>query len=219
MIQEILEFLQGIALRHSDAAVMAWVQFIPAVLSGVSAIYGGIKNARARNKQKREISKWNAENKSIFNNDYYKDYTQTQEAQNVIRQARNIFDQGAKRDANTAVVMGSTVEGQAAAKEARNRTMANLFANLGAQGTRYKERAKDRYLHGNSQIRAMQYGQLGQDADNASNLMYNGIQGIANSDWAGIMGGNKGGKKNYNPSNGLGSTIPDYSEFKKNNPF
>lgn len=233
MIQGIIEFLQEIALRHHGEAVMAWVQFIPAILSAGSAIYGGLSQARKNREMRGMVNKWNAENQSLFNNDYYKDYTQTQEAQNIIRQMRDMQDRQAKRDANTAVITGGTVEAQAAAKEARNRAMSNLFANLGAQGTRWKERAKDRYLHRKSQIQNMQYNQLAEQANSAGNLMYNGLSGLAGMDWAGIMGnGSKYGNnlsgndlkidktvQTANPIKNVSGIIPSSSDYNKSHPL
>ncbi len=236
MIQSILELIQEALSRNDTGVMIAWVQYLPAILGAGSAIYGGLSNARARRDQRNMIKKWNAENLAGFNRDYYGDYTQSQEAQNVIRQAREMYDRGAERDANTAAVMGGTVEAQAAGKESRNRAMGNLFAHLGAQGTRMKERAKDRYNYNKNRIQAMQYGQAAEDADSAGNLMYNGFNTLAGMDWASIMGGGKNplaGVKAPDPitpvpvgpvtvgtqPRSIEGIIPSYAEIQKKNPL
>lgn len=216
MIRAILEFLQEIALRHDTEVIMAWVQYIPAAISGLSAGIGALSQSKKNREMRGMVGGWQAENEAMFTNDYNKDYTQTQEAQNIIKQMRDLNDREAKREQNTAVITGGTVEAQAAAKERRNRAMSDLFGNLGAMGTRYKERAKDRYLNRKNQLQGIEYGQLAQEAESAGNLMSNGLSGLAGMDWAGIMGG---GTTGYNPSKGLGSKIPGYSEFMKNNPL
>jgi len=188
MIQTILEFLNDVALRHSGDAVMAWVQFIPSALSLVSAGVGAIGEGKKRREQRAMMNRWNAENESMFNADYYGDYTQRADAQDIIRQMRDQFDRQAKRDENTAVITGSTVEAQAAAKEGRNRAMSSLYGNLGAMGQRFKDRAKDRYMRQKMALQGMQYDELGQQAQSANNLLYGGLSSLAGMDWAGMLG-------------------------------
>lgn len=188
MIQTILEFLSEVALRHSGDAVMAWVQFIPAALSLVSAGVGAIGEGNKRRAQRSMMNRMNAENQSMFNADYYGDYTQRADAQNIISQMRNQFDRQAKRDENTAVITGSTVEAQAAAKEGRNKAMSNLYGNFGAMGQQFKDRAKDSYMRQKMALQGMEYDELGQQAQSANNLLYSGISGLAGMDWAGMLG-------------------------------
>lgn len=227
MIQQLIDFVNEVSMRHAGETVQAWVQYIPMVLGAASSIYGAIKGANAKKEQARQLAQMEAENKSLFNQDYYGDYTQTQEAQNMLRQAREMFDRQAKRDANTAVITGASIESQAANKDARNRAMGNIFANLGAQGTRYKERAKDRYLNKQSQLQAMKYGKLEQDADSAMNLMSNG----GSMDWASIMGSGGSGISGLKslpnitqgaiqplkaaPVKSISGVIPSYNNYTK----
>ena len=197
MIQTILEFLNEVALRHSRDVLMAWVQFIPAAVSALTAGYGAIQQGKKNREMRGMVNRMGAENQAMFNADYYGDYTQRADAQNIIRQMREQMDRQTKRDNNTAVITGGTVEAQAAAKEGRNRAMSNLFGNLAAHGQRFKDRAKDRYMHRKAQIDNMLYGQLAEESMSAGNLLYNGIGGLAGTDWAGILGG---GKPNLGPS-------------------
>ena len=90
MIQTVLEILQEIASHHDGDVMMAWIQYLPAILSAGSAIYGGLSNARKQREMREMVNRWNAENESMFNNDYYKDYTQTEEARNIMRQMRQM---------------------------------------------------------------------------------------------------------------------------------
>lgn len=188
----ISDFLQEISLRHSGDALMAWVQFIPAAMSLIGAGIGGYSEGQKRRAMRRKMAQMDAENKALFNADYYADYTQRADAQNIIKKMRDDFRRQSKNDENAAVVTGSTIEAQAANKAGRNRAMSNLFSNLGAMGERYKDRAKDRYLARKSQIEGMEYANLADSAQSSNNLLYNGISGLANMDWAGVLGGGKG---------------------------
>lgn len=188
----IIDFLQEISLRHSGDTVMAWVQYIPAVMSLIGAGIGGYSEGQKRRAMRRKMAQMDAENKVLFNADYYADWTQRADAQNIINKMRDDFRRQSKNDENAAVVTGSTIEAQAANKAGRNRAMSNLFSNLGAMGQRYKDGAKDRYLARKSRIEGMEYANLADSAQSSNNLLYNGISGLANMDWAGVLGGGKG---------------------------
>ena len=101
-------------------------------------------------------------------------------------------DKATKVEQNTSAVTGATPEAVNAAKERRNRGMTNLFSNIAAQGTAYKERAKDRYLARKTALEGMEYNDMAEKAASANNLLYNGINGLATTDWAGML---KGGGK------------------------
>lgn len=199
MIQFILDFISNIALRHAGDPMMAVlpvaaglaIKALPTVISGISSIFGADKEAKARAAMARERAKWNSENEALFNKDYYSDYTQQADAQNVIRQMREESKRQGQIENNVAAVNGTTAEAQNAAKERRNKFMTNLYAGIAANGQAYKERAKTNYLNRKANLQEMNYQDMSDKAQSANNLLYNGIGGLAATDWAGILSGNK----------------------------
>lgn len=207
MIQ-LFDFLQQLFAPKGDA-VTAFIQFLPAILSAGSAIYGAVSEGQMRKKMARERQKWNAENEALFNQDYYSDYTQRADAQNIIRQMRDDTQRQQKYDENKAAITGSTPEYTAAVKEARSKAMSNLYRNLGAQGAQFKERAKDRYLRQKQALQGMEYDDMSSSAESSANLMSNGLSGLAGQDWAGILGGGTAKPNNkYSPGKLKQGNIP-----------
>ena len=72
MIQTVL-ILQEIASHHDGDVMMAWIQYLPAILSAGSAIYGGLSNARKQREMREMVNRWNAENeyRIIYRNGTY----------------------------------------------------------------------------------------------------------------------------------------------------
>ncbi|NDV46108.1 hypothetical protein D0T49_03510 [Paludibacter sp. 221] len=195
---------------------------IPAIANIAQTAYGAVKEGEERKRMQRERNKWNAENEALFNKDYYSDYLQTAEAQNVIRQMRENMKRQSKAEQNNQVVTGATPEVAAANKEMRNRAVADLYGNLAARGQLRKDRAQDRYLSRKYSLQGLEYDTLGQQAQSANNMLYNGIKGLGNADWSSIInfGNNKGNNNaipqagsdvnyDYTPSGGNGISDPN----------
>jgi len=187
MIHAILEFL----MQCKGEAIMA-VFPIAAVASLAQMGYGAVKEGQQRAKMGAERSKWSAENEALFNKDYYTDATKRADALNVIRLMREQNNKADKVEQNTAAVTGATPEAVNAGKERRNRGMTNLFGAIAAQGTAYKERTKDRYLARKTALEGLEYDDMAATAESAGNVMANGINGLATTDWAGILKGGGG---------------------------
>ena len=171
------------------------IQYLPAIASGVSTIYGAVKEGQQRREMQRTRQNWAGENEALYNKDYYSDYTQRADAQNVIKKMRDQMRDQNKVDNNVAAVTGASSEAINAQKQRRNQAMTTLYGNLGAMGANLKERSKDRYLVRKQQLQGMEYDDQAARAESANNLMYNGIKGLAGTDWAGIMaGGGTAGK-------------------------
>lgn len=169
---------------------------MPVPIAAIAAIaqmgYGAIKEGQQRRQMAAERSKWNAENEALFNKDYYADYTKRADAQNLIRQMNDQMKKADKVEQNTAAVTGATPEAVNAGKERRNKAMTNLYSNLGALSSEYKDRTKGRYLARKTALQGMEYDDMAATAASAGNVMANGINGLATTDWAGIL---KGGGK------------------------
>ena len=187
MIELILEFLQDALFRDRGDAVMAWVQFVPLVASAVSAGVGAASEGRQRRRMEQERRRWNAENDALFNRDFYSDFTQRADAQNIIRQMREEMNRQSGIDRNTAAVMGTTHAMQVANKEARNKGMANLFGGLAAQGQQWKDNVQARHLARRHSLQGLEHDIMNERAHSSNNLLYNGINALGSTDWASIM--------------------------------
>jgi|ERR1035437_414837 hypothetical protein len=161
---------------------------IPTVVSLASTAFGMNAEANARQQQQQQQQQWNSENETLYNKDYYSDYTKRADAANVIKQMRDEMKKQTSVDNQTAVVTGETPEAQIAKKDSRNKSMSNLFGNLAAQGQQYKDRAENRYLARKSQLEGMAYDTTAQQAESGNNLLYNGIKGMGSTNWADVLG-------------------------------
>lgn len=201
----ILELINQLIVQHQQEAMQAWVQFIPAIAGAASSAVGGIrsfftkKNEDKKLRQMRnKLNNYNAENESWYNTEMSRDYTQTDEAQNMMRQLRDEFSRQTARASNNNIISGATPEAQAVQADSANKAMSNLMGNVGALATGYKQRAADRYMARKNSLQGaemnfdeQQLNRLGEQRDSAGNLFYNGLTGLAGADWASILGTNK----------------------------
>ena len=183
-----LEFLKE-ALLRDEFAIMAWVQFIPMAVSAVQAGIGARREGQERRRMDDERARWHAENTAAFNRDFYGDFTQRSDAQNIIRQMQNEMDRQTGIERNTQAVLGTTNEAVLANKDARNRAMTNLFGNIAAQGQGFRDMVQNRHLNRKFGIQGLDYDRLGRQAQSSNNLLYNGIRGLAGTDWASVVQG------------------------------
>ena len=174
---------------RDEVAIMAWVQFIPLAVAAVQAGIGARREGQKRRRMDDERARWHSENTALFNRDFYGDFTQRADAQNIIRQMRNEMDRQSNIERNTQAVLGTTNEVALANKEARNRAMTDIFGNLASQGQRFKDMVQNRYLNRKFGVQGLDYDRLGQMAQSSNNLLHNGVRGLAGSDWASIVQG------------------------------
>lgn len=202
MIQAILEFL----FQTKGDAMMA---FAPALIGIAASLaqtgYGIYKEGQERKAMATERKKWNADNEALFNKDYYSDYTQRADSQHLIKSMRDEMKKQTAIDQNTAVVTGATPEAVNAGKEQRNQAMSKLYGGLAAQGQLYKDNAQNRYVARKQALQGMEYDTMNQNAQSANNMIYNGIKGVAGTDWASIVGG--GSPQPLKGSTGANTTV------------
>ena len=167
------------------------IQFLPIISNAAQSLFGAASEGRKRRQMAAERAKWGAENEALFNKDYYADYTQRADAQNLIRQMREQNKKADKVEQNVAAVTGATPEAVNAGKERRNKMTTDVYSNIAANAMQFKESAKNRYLSRKQQLQGMEYDTMNQNAMSANNLISNGLKGLASTDWAGIVGGYK----------------------------
>ena len=145
------------------------------------SIFGGSKAAKQRRKMNRYLNEQDAENTALYNKDYYSDYTQRADTQNLMKQLRDNLGKNNKRAENMAVVTGATPEQQAVAKEQSNKVISDTFSNIGAMGQRWKDQVSNRYLARRENIANQRMGIMNQKAQSYENLMNTGLNMLTGS--------------------------------------
>ena len=184
--------MAGVAgLVGAAAGATPWGAIASSVASIGSTIYGAVQEGKERKRMAKERQAWNSDNEAMFNKDYYSDYMQRADTQNLVKNMSDEIKGQNKVDQNMSVVTGATPEAANAAKEGRNRAMTSVFSNIAAQGAQFKDRTKDQYLSRKTALQGMEYDNMEQNAASSNNLLYNGIKGMGNTDWASIVSGGK----------------------------
>lgn len=150
-----------------------------------SAIYGGLKSAAANERARQLIAKQRYENKRWYDTKMAQDYTMRTDAQAAINRARQNLEEWNKRIRKTGVVSGATNEAVAMQKEAANKTISDVYTDLGAQGSESKDRAEAQYRAQDSALNQQQVQnnqqQAAQTAQAASQAVNAGINMVGNS--------------------------------------
>ena len=165
------------------------IQYLPMIASLVGAGYGAIKEGQQRRAMQRTMNQWNADNESLFNKDYYGDYTKRADVQSVIKNMRDEMKKQNTVAQNTAAVTGASPEAVNAQKERSNTAMSKLYSGLAAQGQQFKDRAQNRYEARKQQLQGMQMQTDQENANSSNNLLYNGLSSLGKTDWASILKG------------------------------
>ena len=130
---------------------------IAAATSGAIGIADSVKAAKAQKEakeeaqkererqdkiiaeQKAEVARKEAEDKSLFERQYYQDITKRSDIQNMLR----VLDQNQKnadtRDEARATIAGATPEQKLAAKEVNRRTYADALADMGSNAAQMRD--------------------------------------------------------------------------------
>jgi hypothetical protein len=192
---------------------------IPAIIGAAtaigSAIYGGIKNSKARKAQQKLIAEQQRKNEEWYNKNYYADYMQNADVQSALGQLRDQISQNNRHAAGTAAMMGGTDEAKLAAQAAGNRTYADAIRGIAGQATAYKRNIDAQYQQNQQNILGMQMNMYNQDAANASNLASNGMNAgiglLQSSNWIANLGKNK--------TNNYGGTGMSFDDWRKKNGY
>ena len=158
---------------------------IGAGLALASAIYGGIQSASANNKARKLIAQQRYDNKRWYDTKMAEDYTMRTDAQAAINKARQNLEEWNKRIRKTGVVSGATDEAVAMQKEAANKTISDVYTDLGSQASASKDQAEAQYRAQDSALNQQQVQshqqQAAQTAQAASQAVNAGINMVGNS--------------------------------------
>lgn len=118
------------------------------MLIGALATYMARKEAeRARKK----MAMQEAEQRNLFNKQYYQDILNRPDTQNMLRRLRNDMELGINRVNNAAAVTGQTSEAKAAAKADFAKSYADAVANIAASAADNKDAALTQYQNSRNQ--------------------------------------------------------------------
>ncbi|MDR0541655.1 MAG: hypothetical protein LBH19_05520 [Dysgonamonadaceae bacterium] len=163
---------------------MWWIPAIQAAIGLGQSIYGGIQAGNARKQAEALQAQQRAENEAWFNKEYYSDYTQRADSQNLLRQMRETIADNNRRAEATAAITGATPESVQAQRNAGNKVMADTIGNLAAQGAKYKDNLMSQYLGQKYNLQNSQYNTLIGNAQSNETGMYNGMNQMG----SGVMG-------------------------------
>ena len=151
----------------------------------LSSIYGGLKSAAANRRANQLLAKQRFENKKWYDTKMAEDYTLRTDAQAAINRARQNLEEWNKRIRKTGVVSGATDEAVAMQKEAANKTISDVYTDLGSQASARKDQAEAQYRAQDAALNQQQIQnnqqQAAQTAQAASQAVNAGINLVGNS--------------------------------------
>ena len=165
----------------AGAALGPWGAVAGGVIGLGASLFGGNKAAKQRKKMEKYLNQQDAENTAQYNRDYYSDYTQRADTQNLIKQLRDNLGKTNKRAENMAVVTGATPEQQAVQKEQSNKVISDTFSNIGAQGQIWKDQVTNRYQARRENIANQRMNMMQGKAQSGENLQSNGLGMLGSS--------------------------------------
>ena len=169
---------------------------IMAAAAAGSAIYSGVKSAKANREAQQQLNAERALTEAQRRRKMNEDYLDTQAGQNLIRLANEQADKIWKREKGAAAVTGAT-ERNAMAKQYGNDLVGNAIANIAANDTARKDNIDQRYEEREHQLRQQQMAldqQRAIDQANAGSQLISSIGNLAGAYAATKMGvGSPGG--------------------------
>lgn len=162
-----------------------WASLVGAGAGVLGGVLGGIASSKAARKKNSLLSKIEQDNQNWYDRRYNEDYTQTADAVNAMRLARENADRGVRRAENMSAVSGATDESVAQAKAAANESVGNTLASIAAQGTQQKNQIESQYLQQKNSINQQRlgvYDQQAAQAAQAGGAMMNAGMGLLQTD-------------------------------------
>lgn len=153
----------------------------------------GVQRRRAneaREKAMAELAKSEESIDTLFNSQYYKDFTDRADVQALFNNFRNEQKQQTRQNRKSVAVSGGTQESVAAMQKNMANALANTSNNVAAMGAQWKDSVLNNYINRKSAIQDARYN-LYQNTSNmylgsAGNLLNNSSKGLQTIDefWA-----------------------------------
>ncbi len=186
-----------------------------AIAAGASlagSIFGGIKSAQARKKQKRLLQQRENQLNNTFNREYYQDFLDREQSKSFLSQLRERMKEANKVADNSAVVTGATNEAKLAQKSALQKNYASAVNQLAGMATAHKDRVMNWYENAKNGVYGQKQAMLDHSAQQWTNFMNNALG--AASAFGGMARGSSAATKvtpgitNAVKQGGIGITTP-----------
>ena len=125
---------------------------IGAGMTAASAIYGGIKNAKAYKDVIGNIKQQQQDNQDWFDRRYNEDSTQRADAQALLTATEESIRNRNRQAAGAAAVMGGTDESVATAKAANNQALVDATSKIAAAADQRKDAIENQYMSTKSNL-------------------------------------------------------------------
>lgn len=163
---------------------------ITAAAGLASSIFGGIKAAQANKRERQRLAQEEAENRAIYNRDYYQDMVHRADMQYLLNKQREQAEDAANRARRTNVVAGATTATEATQKEANRRGLTETMARIGAMSQQQKQNAQANFNAARARTSAQRSALNQNDAAQGVALQQTGGQLISNAALMAMYGGN-----------------------------
>lgn len=121
-------------------------------MTAASALYGGIKNAKAYKDVIGNIKQQQQDNQDWFDRRYNEDSTQRADAQALLTATEESIRNRNRQAAGAAAVMGGTDESVAAAKAANNQALVDATSKIAAAADQRKDAIENQYMSTKSNL-------------------------------------------------------------------
>ena len=147
------------------------------IAAGAAAgLAGGIGSAVTAGKARNQLDALGKEYDSMYNKDYYQDYTQRSDVQAALARMREQMKRNSEANRNTAAVMGETPEAAIAAQESDRKQLGETTANIAGQAASYKDQVRNRYMQQRQWMTQQRIADYNNQSQQWSNLAGMGIK-------------------------------------------
>lgn len=185
-----------------------------AIAAGASlagSLFGGMKSAKARRKQRRLLEKRENEINNTFNREYYQDFLDREQSKSFLSRLREQMKDATKVADNSAIVTGATDESKIAQKAALQKNYAGAINQLAGMATQHKDNILNWHQNAKAGIYGQKQGMLDHKAQQWTNFMNNAL-GAASS-FSGMMSGKGSMKSVVEANKGIGIGMPEWNRF------
>lgn len=160
---------------------MAVAAIIGAVASAAATGYSIYKQNQQAKEQEKELARQQALNEAWYNRNYYRDYLNTVEAQNAVKQYRQAWADRTRGARARQAITGGTPEQAQAVAEAGGKAMGDMIGNLAAKGAQNRSAIDTQKLAMDTNLSQQESALAAQKEQAAANLMQNGVSAFTSS--------------------------------------
>lgn len=143
-----------------------------------SAIYSGVRSAKAARAKQKALDRQKAGNEAWYQRRYNEDTTQRADAQRLLRLTEEKIRQSNQSAAGTQAVVGGSEASVAATKEANAKALSDTMSDIAAKGEARKDRVEESYMSRKNALDTQQMSLDEEKANNETQAVASGLQGI-----------------------------------------